>query len=345
MAKFKLEYIWLDGYKPTQSLRSKTKIAKDFSGELDDCPVWAFDGSSTEQAPGGSSDCLLKPVALFPDSARRNAYLVMCEVLNADGTPHESNGRAHIEDDDNDFWFGFEQEYFLWDLETDKPFGFPASGFPAPQGPYYCGVGAGKAYGREIIEEHLDLCIDAGLNVEGINAEVATGQWEFQIFAKGAHEAGDQVWVARYLLERTAEKYGLAINWHCKPVSGDWNGSGMHANFSNSLLREAGSKDVYDKVCSAFGASPEVIKAHIDAYGADNHLRLTGKHETQSIDKFSYGISDRGASIRIPIATVENGWRGYLEDRRPNSAADPYRVAARIIRTVKKASVLATVAQ
>lgn len=345
MAKFKLEYIWLDGYKPTQSLRSKTKIAKDFSGELDDCPVWAFDGSSTEQAPGGSSDCLLKPVALFPDSARRNAYLVMCEVLNADGTPHESNGRAHIEDDDNDFWFGFEQEYFLWDLETDKPFGFPASGFPAPQGPYYCGVGAGKAYGREIIEEHLDLCIDAGLNVEGINAEVATGQWEFQIFAKGAHEAGDQVWVARYLLERTAEKYGLAINWHCKPISGDWNGSGMHANFSNSLLREAGSKDVYDKVCSAFGASPEVIKAHIDAYGADNHLRLTGKHETQSIDKFSYGISDRGASIRIPIATVENGWRGYLEDRRPNSAADPYRVAARIIRTVKKASVLATVAQ
>ncbi len=344
MAKFKLEYIWLDGYKPTQSLRSKTKIVKDFSGELDDCPVWSFDGSSTEQAPGGSSDCLLKPVALFPDPARRSGYLVMCEVLNADGNPHESNGRAHIEDDDNDFWFGFEQEYFLWDLETDKPFGFPASGFPAPQGPYYCGVGAGKAYGREIIEEHLDLCIDAGLNVEGINAEVATGQWEFQIFAKGAHEAGDQIWVARYLLERTAEKYGLAINWHCKPVSGDWNGSGMHANFSNSLLREPGSKEIYDKGCSAFGASPEVIKAHIAVYGADNHLRLTGKHETQSIDKFSYGISDRGASIRIPIATVENGWRGYLEDRRPNSAADPYKVAAQIIKTVKKAETLVAVA-
>ena len=344
MAKFKLEYIWLDGYKPTQSLRSKTKIIKDFSGELDDCPMWSFDGSSTEQAPGNSSDCLLKPVAIYPDPARKSAYLVMCEVLNADGTPHPTNGRAHIDDGDNDFWFGFEQEYFLWDLETDKPFGFPASGFPAPQGPYYCGVGAGKAYGREIIEEHLDLCIDAGLNVEGINAEVATGQWEFQIFAKGAQEAGDQIWVARYLLERTAEKYGLGINWHCKPVSGDWNGSGMHANFSNSLLRNAGSKEIYDKVCSAFGASPEVIKAHIDVYGADNHLRLTGLHETQSIDKFSYGISDRGASIRIPVATVDNGWKGYLEDRRPNSAADPYKVAARIIKTVKKAEAAVAVA-
>ena len=339
MEKFKLEYIWLDGYKPTQSLRSKTKIIKGFSGKLDDCPMWSFDGSSTEQAPGGSSDCLLQPVALFPDPARKNGFLVMCEVLNADGTPHPSNGRALIDDDDNDFWFGFEQEYFLWDLETDKPLGFPASGYPAPQGPYYCSVGAGKAFGREIIEEHLDLCLDAGLNVEGINAEVATGQWEFQIFSKGAKEAGDQVWVARYLIERTAEKYGLAINWHCKPVSGDWNGSGMHANFSNSLLRNAGSKGAYDTVCQAFGVSPEIIKAHIDAYGADNHLRLTGLHETQSIDKFSYGVSDRGASIRIPIATVENGWKGWLEDRRPNSAADPYKVAGRIIKTVKTADV------
>ncbi|MEM7103851.1 MAG: glutamine synthetase beta-grasp domain-containing protein [Bacteroidota bacterium] len=336
MAKFKLEYIWLDGYKPVQSLRSKTKIIKNFSGDLADCPMWSFDGSSTLQAPGGSSDCLLKPVSILPDPARRNGYLVMCEVLDADGQPHESNGRATIDDDDNDFWFGFEQEYFLWDLETNKPLGFPKNGFPGPQGPYYCSVGAGNAFGREIIEEHLDLCLDAGLNVEGINAEVAAGQWEFQVFAKGAKAAGDQVWVARYLLERTAEKYGLSINYHCKPVLGDWNGSGMHANFSNSLLREAGTKDVYDMVCEAFAP---FVEEHIAVYGPDNHLRLTGLHETQAIDQFSYGISDRGASIRIPIATVENGWKGWLEDRRPNSAADPYKVAARIIKTVNTVAV------
>ncbi|MDX1941914.1 MAG: glutamine synthetase beta-grasp domain-containing protein [Saprospiraceae bacterium] len=336
MAKFKLEYIWLDGYKPIQSLRSKTKIVKDFSGKLEDVPMWSFDGSSTEQAPGNSSDCLLKPVALFPDPGRKNAYLVMTEVLNADGTPHESNGRATIDDDDNDFWFGFEQEYFLWDLAINKPLGFPESGYPAPQGPYYCSVGYGKAFGRDMVEEHLDLCLEAGLNVEGINAEVATGQWEFQIFAKGAKAAGDQMWVARYLLERTGEKYGIAINWHCKPVQGDWNGSGMHANFSNSLLRESGSKEAYEEVLESFRP---VIAEHIAVYGPDNHLRLTGKHETQSIDKFSYGVSDRGASIRIPIATVERGWKGYLEDRRPNSAADPYKVAGRIIKTVKSAMV------
>ncbi|GAB4136855.1 MAG: glutamine synthetase beta-grasp domain-containing protein [Planctomycetaceae bacterium] len=328
----KLEYIWLDGYQPTQSLRSKTKIVKDFSGKLEDCPMWSFDGSSTEQAPGGSSDCLLKPVALFPDPARKNGWLVMTEVLNPDKTPHRTNGRSTIDDDDNDFWFGFEQEYTIWDPETDKPLGFPAEGYPGPQGPYYCSVGAGKAVGREIVEEHLDACLEAGINVEGINAEVMMGQWEFQVFAKGAKAAGDQVWVARYLLERAAERHGLAINWHCKPVKGDWNGSGMHANFSNSTLRNAGSKEVYDKVCQAF--EPR-IKEHIDVYGADNDQRLTGLHETQAIDKFSYGVSDRGASIRIPIGTVENNWKGWLEDRRPASNADPYMVASAIIATVK----------
>ncbi len=327
----------MDGSKPTQGLRSKTKIEPDFSGKLEDCPVWSFDGSSTQQAVGRSSDCLLKPVFICNDPPRKEAYLVMCEVMNADGTAHESNARATISDDDNDFWFGFEQEYFLWDPETNLPLGFPVNGYPAPQGPYYCGVGAKNAFGRDIVEEHLDVCLEAGLNVEGINAEVAAGQWEFQIFSKSGKDAGDQIWVARYLLERIGETYDVSINWHCKPLGDtDWNGSGMHANFSNSILRTAGKKETYDKICQSF---EPYIKEHIEVYGADNDKRLTGLHETQSIDQFSYGISDRGASIRIPIATVERGWKGWLEDRRPNSAADPYKVAARIIKTVETAEV------
>ena len=336
--KSKLEYIWLDGIVPTQGLRSKTLVKSDFSGKLDDCPTWVFDGSSTEQAEGNASDCLLKPVAIFPDPDRKNAYLVMTEVLNADGTPHATNGRATIDegDEDEDFWFGFEQEYFLWDPETNLPPGFPHRGYPRPQGPYYCSVGADNAYGREIIDEHLDLCLEAGINVEGINSEVAAGQWEFQVFAKGAKRAGDEVWVARYLLERTAEKYGLAIEWHPKPLGDtDWNGSGMHANFSNTMMREAGKQDVFTKICEQFGKN---VKRHIDVYGAHNHQRLTGKHETQSINQFSYGVSDRGASIRIPVSTVEDGWKGRLEDRRPASNADPYKVAAAIVKTTKEAA-------
>ncbi len=333
--KSKLEYIWLDGYRPTQSLRSKTQIISDFSGELEDCPIWSFDGSSTQQADSGASDCLLKPVAIIPDPDRKNGYLVMAEVLNADSTPHESNGRSTIDDEDDDFWFGFEQEYFLWDPNINLPPGFPHAGYPRPQGPYYCSVGANNAYGREVVEEHLDLCIEAGLNIEGINAEVAAGQWEFQVFAMSAKSAGDQTWLARYLLERTAEKYGLAIEWHPKPLGdADWNGSGMHANFSNGFMRESGGEDVFTSICEAFGRN---IERHIVVYGAENEKRLTGRHETQSIEQFSFGVSDRGASIRIPVATVENSWKGRLEDRRPASNADPYKVAAVIVKTTKEA--------
>ncbi|MDE0819359.1 MAG: glutamine synthetase, partial [Pirellulaceae bacterium] len=192
-----------------------------------------------------------------------------------------------------------------------------------------------NTFGRDCVEEHLDTCLDAGINVEGINAEVAAGQWEYQIFAKGAKRSGDEIWVARYLLERIGEKYGYAINLHPKPLGDtDWNGSGMHANFSNSAMRDSGDEAIFTKICEAFSGE---IDRHISVYGADNDQRLTGAHETQAIDQFSYGVSDRGASIRIPVGTIEDGWKGRLEDRRPASNADPYKVAAAIIKTCKQA--------
>jgi len=311
-------------------------VVDDFSGKLEDAKQWSFDGSSTEQASGDDSDCLLQPVAVFPDPDRfgGNGWLVMTEVLNADGTPHESNGRATIEEDDDDFWFGYEQEYTLIDPDTNLPLGFPENGYPGPQGPYYTSVGAANTFGRDLIDEHLHLCLEAGINVEGINAEVMMGQWEYQIFAKGAGQAGDEVWVARYLLERTAEKYGIAIDLHPKPIKGDWNGSGMHCNFSNGVMRDQGGEDVMTKICEHFGRN---IDRHVSVYGADNDQRLTGLHETQAIDKFSYGVSDRGASIRIPVATIQEGWKGRLEDRRPASNGDPYRIGAVVIKTTKEA--------
>jgi len=339
MAKVKLEYIWLDGYLPTQNLRSKTKVEEheNFKGTLDEIGLWSFDGSSTKQAIGGSSDCVLKPVAIYPDPERENGYLVMTEVMNVDGTPHVSNGRSTIDDDNDDFWFGFEQEYFIMDVRTELPLGFPRGGYPKPQGMYYCSVGGLNTHGRDLVEEHADACIRTGLNFEGINQEVACGQWEFQLFAKGAKKAGDEIWIARYLLDRLTEKHNYYIEYHPKPLGDtDWNGSGMHANFSNTLLRTCGSEETYKAICEAFRP---VTKEHIEVYGAFNDQRLTGKHETASITDFSYGVSDRGASIRIPIFTVQKGWKGYLEDRRPASNADPYKVAARIIRTVKTAKI------
>jgi len=329
----------LDGNKPLPHIRSKTTVrdADDFDGTIGSLPEWSFDGSSTHQAEGHFSDCILKPVKLYTDPTRENAYVVLCEVYGADHTPHPTNTRCLLDNEqEGDFWFGFEQEYFLWDTLTNLPPGFPPAGFPAPQGPYYCSVGAKNCHGRACVDDHLDACLAAGVNVEGINAEVAAGQWEFQVFAKSARRAGDETWVARYLLERTGENYGFGIEWHPKPFGDlDWNGSGMHANFSNNLLRTCGSQSVYEQICKAF---EPVIAEHIAVYGADNAQRLTGLHETQSLDKFSYGVSDRGASIRIPFAVVDAGWNGWLEDRRPASNADPYKVAGVIVKTVKAAS-------
>ncbi len=331
MAKYKLEYVWLDGYEPVPNLRSKSLI-KDFDAfpTLEQLPNWGFDGSSTRQAEGHSSECVLKPVAVYPDSTKRNGVLVMSEVLHPDLTPHSTNARATILDDP-DTWFGFEQEYFFY--QDGRPLGFPAEGYPAPQGIYYTGVGYNAVgdVAREIVEKHLDLCIDAGINHEGINAEVAKGQWEFQIFGKGSKKAADEMWMARYLLMRLCEGYGIDINFHCKPILGDWNGSGMHCNFSTKYLREVGGKEYFEALMAAFDKNKN---EHIAVYGPDNHLRLTGLHETQSIDKFNYGLMNRGASIRLPFSFIKNGYRGYLEDRRPNSAGDPYKIASRILHTI-----------
>ena len=331
--KAKLEYIWLDGYKPEPNLRSKTKVIElDENNPVlttEDVGNWSFDGSSTKQADGNKSDCVLKPVRVIRDPQRPKSFLVMCEVLNSDGSPHESNSRSNINNDSEDNWFGFEQEYTI--MKNDKPIGFPKKGFPDPQGRYYCGVGGDIVEGRKIAEEHLDVCLMAGLDITGINAEVMLGQWEYQLFAKGAKKASDDLWLSRFLLQRIAEIHEVSINFHPKPVEGDWNGSGMHCNFSTKEMREVGGKEMMEGICDTFSFYHE---EHINVYGADNEKRLTGLHETQHIEEFSYGVSDRGASIRIPVSVTQNDWKGYLEDRRPSANADPYKITKRILETL-----------
>lgn len=329
---YRAEYIWIDGTEPTKEVRSKTKILDDG----DEPGIWGYDGSSTNQAPGDKSDIVLKPVASFPDPIRGgNNILVMCESFHVDGTPIPTNTRAlarAAEDKygDQDPWFGLEQEYTLIDPSTGWPAGFPPNGFPAPQGPYYCGVGALKIHGREMVERHTDLCIGAGLKISGTNAEVMPGQWEFQIGPAGTTEVGDHLWIARYLLYRVGEEFDVEVSIEAKPMKGDWNGAGMHTNFSTKAMRE--SYEPIIAACEAMGADGVPAK-HLKGYGIGIEERLTGAHETQRFDQFSYGVSDRGASIRIPWQ-VEQDQMGYIEDRRPNANADPYVVAALLTDTI-----------
>ena len=333
MSKVKIEYIWMDGHEPTQKLRSKTKIIEGPVNSLSDIPDWGFDGSSTMQAAGEDSDCMLNPVCYIQDPIREgDNLLVMCEVMNADGSVHVSNTRAHLRSvaeqyADQDSWFGIEQEYTFF--QGRVPLGWPEGGYPAPQGPFYCGVGADEVYGRDIVEEHLEFCIEAGLEISGINAEVMPGQWEYQVGPLGPLDAADQLWLSRWLLYRIAEDYGVSATLHPKPVKGDWNGAGAHTNFSTKSMREEGGLKVIEAACEALGNKHD---DHIAIYGAHNEERLTGLHETCSIQDFRYGVSDRGASIRIPMATANDGY-GYLEDRRPSANMDPYKVCAALIET------------
>ena len=333
MGKIKAEYIWMDGHEPTQKLRSKTKVIDGPINSTDDLPLWGFDGSSTNQAEGNDSDCMLKPVCKMPDPSRGgDDILVMCEVMNPDGSIHSSNTRAHLRKisekfSDQEAWFGIEQEYTLF--EGRNPLGWPEGGYPAPQGPFYCGVGADEVFGRDVVEEHLQLCMDAGLEVSGINAEVMPGQWEYQIGPLGPLEVADQMWISRWLLYRISEDYGVSATLHPKPVKGDWNGAGAHTNFSTKSMRAEGGIDVINEACEKLSQKHD---EHINVYGAHNEERLTGLHETCSIKEFRYGVSDRGASIRIPMQTANDGY-GYLAERRPSANMDPYKVCAILIET------------
>jgi glutamine synthetase len=356
----KLEYIWLDGSKP-QQLRSKTKIiSQEYMNPLDHnlYSLWSFDGSSTKQAESGkgkNTDCLLKPVFVTYDPLRGAPHkLVLCEVLNPDGTPHETNNRTKLFNKMNSLkidgkissevknevpWFGWEQEYTL----THKPnmpfgegIGLPL-GFdedplkaPRPQGDYYCGVGADTVVGRQIVEEHMDVCIKIGLDISGINAEVLLGQWEYQIGPVTALNGADQLWLSRYLLQRVAEKHNVNVSLHPKPLKGDWNGTGCHVNFSTKEMRGDGGIEVI-KGCMDKLSQNHIN--HIEVYGLHNEERLTGHHETSGIHDFSFGFSTRDTSIRIPAQSIVDG-KGYFEDRRPASNCDPYLVASRMLETV-----------
>ena len=336
--KIQAYYIWIDG--TGQALRGKTKTILKKTMNPEDLPVWNFDGSSTNQSAGENSDIYLKPVACFKDPFRRgDNILVMCETMDHEGNIHPTNKRNSCFQNmekckDLHPWFGIEQEYTMFDYTGVHPYGWPANGYPGPQGPYYCGVGSDKVKGRKIVEAHYRACLYAGIKIAGSNAEVMPSQWEYQVGPCEGIEMGDHLWVSRWILQRIAEEFNVVISFDPKPIPGDWNGAGCHTNISTLPMREDGG---YPEIIKAIELMGEKHVEHIISYdpsgGEDNKRRLTGLHETASIDTFNYGVAHRGASVRIP-RQVEADGKGYFEDRRPSSNSDPYVVTDRIVRTI-----------
>jgi len=336
------EYIWQDGSEPTHKLRSKTKVFS-ISGEttsvtLDIFPHWTFDGSSTGQATGDKSDCILVPVNFILDPTREKNHerihcLVLCEVFGADKTPHPTNTRSLLRETfakflDQEPLFGIEQEYTMF--KDGRPLGWPTGGYPPQQGPFYCGVGSDEVFGRDLVEEHMAACLDSRLALCGINAEVMPGQWEFQIGTADPMTVSDHLIFARWLLYRIGEKHGINVKLDPKPVA-ELNGAGAHTNFSTKDMRDPSKGlNTIEKACEKLRTRHD---HHISSYGHGIELRLTGHHETCSYREFRWGVSDRGASIRIPLHVAQEKC-GYLEDRRPCANVDPYVVTRLLLETV-----------
>ena len=333
------EYIWLGADNEFRSKARTLEITSADDLEIENLPLWNYDGSSTGQAEGSDSEVILKPCAIFNCPFRGgNNILIWCSTYTFDDIPLPNNTRDNavkIFDQHKDElpWYGIEQEYFIINPATGKPLGFPKDGYPEPQGKYYCGVGSSKVFGRKIADMHYKLCLMAGVKISGINAEVAPGQWEFQVGPCTGIESGDHLWIARYLLERIAELNNIYISYDPKPVKGDWNGSGCHTNFSTKYMREGnGATEGIEFINNAISNLSLKHKEHMEVYGKGNEERLTGHHETAKYDEFSSDARNRNTSIRIPNTTIENG-KGYFEDRRPAANMDPYLVTSKIFET------------
>ena len=347
--KYILEYVWIDA---DGGMRSKNRVANIDDACNEHCILsdrarweWSFDGSSTGQATGTDSDVILRPVALYRNpfynaNHAQLSLLVLCDTYDKDGTtPHATNARVKCAQTESECLtdeplFGIEQEYILFDRAKETPYQWASPSDPGcgGQGAYYCGVGGDRCFGRKIADQHLQACLHAGIEICGTNAEVTASQWEFQIGPLPALQVSDQLWMARYILLRITEEHGCCATFHPKPLR-TWNGSGGHTNFSTMEMRhniyERASIDAIMDACTKLEANHA---EHMAVYGKDNVERMTGLHDTSSMHKCTWGVSDRGRSLRIPRHVANQGC-GYLEDRRPAANLDPYLITERIMRT------------
>lgn len=333
---------------------------------LSQLPVWNFDASSTGQNIGRDTEAVLKPVRVYYSPLNDNFLLVLCQLDLEYDRPSDLLFEKKQSEDDPDLprpvigfntrfwasqvaeryqhlkpWFGLEQEYTFLDPRTNLPYRWEEHGSRQGQGDYYCSVRYPYCQLDTLVREHLILCDRCGIMINGFNAEVLPSQWEFQIGPTDLLKVADDLIMARYLLFRLAAKYQVAVTFHPKPMKGDWNGSGCHINFSTNLMRGQsdqmdqlsgmplqvdGLKHIYQAVENLKQDHPRILKY----YGEHNDQRLTGQHETSSMQDFSYGVGTRNTSVRIPNQ-VAHQKQGYIEDRRPASNIDPYLALGKIL--------------
>jgi len=341
--KVQAEYVWLDcEYTDGHNfdLCSKAMTLDSAPQSVNDLPNWSYSG----EEDGIAVEVIILPRRIYRDPFRRGPNIIVwteCFKCPREGSKEEHGppqawnsrfacdaamSRAIAEGEEP--WFGIEQEYYLLDVNTNWPLGWPCGDFPGPQGAYFCSTGAQKAPGRDIVESHYRACLYAGVKLGGINSEVAPGQWEFQVGPAVGIAASDDLWMARYLLQRICELFQVNVTFDPKPVP-EWAGLGCHTNYSTKSTRGPGGYDVIVRHCERL---QKRHKDHMEVYGDCNERRLIGNDETQSIDKFSFGVGDRGASIRIPVKAASCGC-GYYEDRRPAANMDPYQVTRMIVET------------
>ncbi|XP_021195508.3 glutamine synthetase [Helicoverpa armigera] len=309
-----------------------------FDENLKDLPVMSFNGSATRQAKRTNADMYLFPRAIYRDPIHRGrSILVMCDTYDTQLQPTATNNRvrcaeAYLKCEEDEPWFGIEQELFLMSADDMRPLGWPYKGFPERSSRYYCGVGADRTFGRDLMEAHYKCCLYAGIPIVGLNVEMGPSQWEYQIGPSVGVSAGDDLWMARYILQILAEQYGIEVSMKPKPLP-DWMGSGAHVNFSTKLMRDVNGIVEIEKAIEKLGYAHQAHLKLFDPHGGrENAKRLVGSHQVAHGDELTAGVGERLNSIRIH-RNIAFEKKGYFEDRRPGANCDPYVVVDALLRT------------
>ncbi|XP_040891147.1 glutamine synthetase-like [Toxotes jaculatrix] len=322
-------YVWIDETK--ENLRCKTRTLSGEPAGIRDIPEW-----SDTWSDGDLIEVTLVPVRMFRDPFTLDPNkLVLCEVFDSRHVPIGSNQRSpcvKVMGEVKEFqpWFGMEQEYMLFGLDG-KPFGWPPQGLQFTRVP--CAVGINKVYGRDICICHYRACLYAGVKIDGTNAEALASQWEFQVGPCEGTELGDNLWMARYILHRVCEDFGVVASLDAKPIEDSIYTSGCHINFSTKEMRgEGGLQYIEEAIRRLSNRHSQHIRVYDPHGGLDNMRRLTSQRATSSFHDFSTATARRNVSVRIPAHVSCRGCK-YFEDRRPAANCDPYSVMRALVET------------